>query len=166
MKTKHLVACLMPPVMWALPAWADARATASLCAASEQTFFACQTSKKKLISVCGALPGPLQYRFGTRQEVQLRYPLDAATGPAAFKFAHYVRSQVDRIEVTFSNQGHDYAVFDYNEGRRERAGVRVTTPEGKEQEVTCAKPITSRLLKLKDALPCDADNALNGGSCP
>lgn len=166
MKTRHLAAALTLSLLSTLPAWADVGPSVGACAASEQTYFSCQTSKKKFISVCGTLPGQLQYRFGTAREVQLRYPADPAAGPGAFKFAHYVRAQVDRIEVTFSNQGHDYAVFDYNEGRRERAGVRVTTPEGKEQEITCAKPITSRLLKLKEALPCDADNALNGGSCP
>jgi hypothetical protein len=110
-----------------LPARANAGAFAGQCTAAEQTYFACQTSKQQFISACGTLPGQLQYRFGTKQAVQLPYPADAT-------------------------ESHD-----------ERAVVR---PPNAKRKITCTKPINCHLIKLKEVLKRDADNALNGRSCP
>ena len=63
-------------------------------------------------------------------------------------------------------QGRDYAVFDYREDGQRRAGVRVTTADAKEREIACTGRVTSRVIELKGVLKCDADSALNGGSCP
>jgi hypothetical protein len=139
---------------------------AGLCSPKETTFFACQTTKQRWISLCGNLPRMLQYRFGSTKRLELRYPGNVAGGVNKFMFAHYLRYQTDRIEIGFSNQGVDYAVFDYTEDRDRRAGARITTADGKENEFICSGPITSRLLELDKILPCDPDNALNGGSCP
>lgn len=81
-------------------------------------------------------------------------------------YAHYARFQTDRVEVRFENQGSEYVLFDYSEGRTRRAGVRVTTADDKEREFACAGRITSRLGELRNVLRCDADSALNGGKCP
>lgn len=97
--------------------------------------------------------------------IALTYPQDASAGVSSFLFAHYFRFQTDRTEVGFRNQRVEYAIFDYTEDGRRRAGVRVTTADGKETELLCSGPITSRLAELKAVLRCDADNALNGGSC-
>jgi hypothetical protein len=138
---------------------------AGLCAATETTFFACTTKRAKSISVCGAPPRTLQYRFGTAQRPELVYPGDASAGPASFLYAHHFRYRADRFEVTFSHRSIDYAVFDYREDGKRRAGVRVTNAEGKETELVCSGPVTSRLAELEGVLRCDADNALNGGGC-
>jgi hypothetical protein len=142
-----------------------AAAAAGLCAATETTFFACNTSHAKSISLCGTPPRTLQYRFGAAQRPELRFPSDPSAGAASFLYAHYFRYQTDRTEVTFHNQSVDYAVFDYTEDGKRRAGVRVTPAGGRETERVCSGPIINRLGELKAVLRCDPDNALNGGGC-
>ncbi len=79
--------------------------------------------------------------------------------------AHYARFQTERVELSFQNDGVNYALFDYLEAGQRTAGVRVTTTDGKERELACSGPITGRLGPLVKQLPCDADNALNEGAC-
>jgi hypothetical protein len=159
-----LIAALLLAITTAMRA--DLALSLGLCVAPETSFFTCQTTNKRWIGLCGVLPGKLQYRFGTQGRVELRYPENAADGAKLMRFAHYSRFQTERFEVTFRNQGVDYAVFDYTEARIQHAGVRVTTPDGKEQAFFCAGTATSRLAELKQILPCDTGNALNGGNCP
>ena len=148
---------------------ADAQAgsisRAGLCSNSESTFFSCQTKNQKWISLCGKLPENLQYRFGISKLVDFKHPENAATGIGDFTFAHFWRFQTDRLEIGFSNNGADYALFDYTEEGKRRAGVRITNGDGKEREIVCTGPITSRLGDLEKVLKCDPDNALNGGNC-
>ncbi|MES2048313.1 MAG: hypothetical protein V4447_07935 [Pseudomonadota bacterium] len=103
----------------------------------------------------------MQYRFGKPGHVELRYPEDPKSGLSQFKYAHYSRSQTERYEISFSNHGSDYAIFDYSENRQHSAGVRV----GEDTEILCVGKIKSELTKLQKLLVCDADNALNGGNC-
>ncbi|MDD4882285.1 MAG: hypothetical protein PHX10_11965 [Gallionellaceae bacterium] len=145
---------------------ANGTPTASLCDKGETVYFACQIMNMKRINLCGSLPQNLQYRFGTPTRVELRYPENAEEGPKALRLAHYARYQTDRIEVSFQNGGADYALFDYFEDNHRRAGVRVTTADGREREILCTGSIAGRLGALEASLPCDADNALNGGVCP
>lgn len=144
---------------------ADVAAPQGLCSAGETPYFVCQTGRQKVVSLCGTPPGKLQYRFGTKARVELSFPEDASTGAKSFLFAHYFRFQTDRTEVSFTNKAVDYAIFDYTEDRKRRAGVRVTSADGKETEIVCSGAISSRLPELKSVLRCDPDNALNGGSC-
>lgn len=143
---------------------ADATA-GGLCAATETTFFACQTRQRKWISLCGSVPRTLQYRFGTVARTELSFPDDPAAGIAGFQFAHYFRYRTDRTEVGFRRGDVEYAIFDYTEDRKGSAGVRVTLTDGKEREIGCAGPIESRLTKLEGVLRCDPENALNAGGC-
>ena len=99
-------------------------------------------------------------------EPEFRYPEDPAEGVGGFSFAHYWRYQTDRLEIGFRNHGADYSIFDYTEGRRRQAGVRVTTTDGKERTFSCKGKIVSRLAELEGFLRCYPDNALNGGQCP
>jgi hypothetical protein len=137
-----------------------------LCVAGETAYFSCAASRARSISVCGASPSTLQYRFGRPQAIELRFPASPAEGPKRIHFAHYGRYQTDRIELRFENAGAEYVVFDYQESGKRLGGVRVTTTDGKQRELSCTGPITSRLAELKEALPCDRSSALNGGSCP
>ena len=137
---------------------------AGLCTGHETTFFACDTRQKKAIAICGSPPGTVQYRFGRPNAVELRFPEDASQGARKLLYAHHFRAQAERTEISFSNNGVDYAVFDHAEDGKRRAGVRVTTG-GKDVEVLCAGPVTSRLGALEKQLPCDKDNALNGNAC-
>jgi hypothetical protein len=137
-----------------------------LCLRGETTYFSCTTAHHRSIDLCGSLPGTLQYRFGAPGRIELAFPTDPSQGAKNLRFAHYFRYQVDRTEVTFSNQGTDYAVFDYTEDNRRTAGVHVTLPDGSENDVLCHGTIHGRLATLKGSLRCDSDNALTGGNCP
>ena len=146
--------------MQILPAHAE-----GLCATGETTYFSCQTTKQRSISLCGKMPRELQYRFGMPGKVELSFPGNAKDSAKAFEFAHYFRFQTDRTEVSFRNGDVDFAVFDYSEDDRTRhAGVRVTANR-KDTQLVCTGKITSRLAKLEGVLRCDPDKALNMGTC-
>lgn len=139
-----------------------------LCTPRETIYLACETPRARWISLCGSGDGQdrtLQYRFGRKDHVELQYPEKPEDGPKRLLHAHYFRSQVDRTEVRFESAGNDYTMFDYTEQGKQSAGVRVTTANGKEIEIACRAPIASRLSELSTLLPCDRDNALNGGEC-
>ena len=137
----------------------------SLCHARETTYFSCGTARHKTISLCGALPSNLQYRYGSATRLELEFPKLASDGPGRFRYAHYARFQTDRAEVSFHHADTDYAVFDYNENGRRSAGVQVTTANGKELQVRCAGAIRGNLDGLGQILQCDTDSALNLGGC-
>lgn len=153
------------PANAAAPGPAPAAAN-SLCEASQTTCFSCQTQRHKTISLCGALPFALQYRYGQPGKVELAFPEDATSGARQFAFAHYSRHQTERGEVTFSHGNADYTVFDYTEDGRRSAGVQVAAADGNAAEIPCAGPIHGALAPLKKSLRCDPDSALNGGPCP
>ena len=78
-----------------------------------------------------------------------------------------MRHRVDRITLHFRNEGTEYEVFDEREDGQRSAGVRVTKGgDGRETALPCRGPVTSRLGALKPLLRCNADSALQGGSCP
>ena len=155
-------ALMAPPA-----AQAGTAAPGSLCEAGEAVQFSCPMGRGRLLSVCGQPPAALQYRFGKPGQIELRYPADAAQGPQLFLFAQYMRYQVDRIALHFTNEGTDYEVFDEHEDGKRSAGVRVSKAgDGRETALPCRGPVTSRLGALRPLLRCDADSALQGGSCP
>lgn len=145
----------------ALPCTAASLTPPTLCQASEVIWFSCRVGPGKIASLC-ASPGTLQYRFGTPQRVELRYPAVASEGHTAFRWAHHDRFQAERTEVTFSNHGVGYTLFDYSEARRREAGVEV----GSGRRLRCTDAPQGSLARLKDKLPCDEDSALNLGQCP
>jgi hypothetical protein len=145
---------------------AGGAAAAGLCSVDEITYLSCTTARMRQLSLCGKAPQALQYRYGrSAQAIELRFPDNAADGAAQMLYAHYSRYQTERLEVRFDNHGTGYTLFEYLEGRRRSAGVRVVTAEGREQMVACASRIVSRLGELEGRLPCDVDNALNLGGC-
>ena len=148
-------------------AHAGGAAPRSLCEPGEAVQFSCPMGRGRLLSVCGQPPAALQYRFGKPGRIELRYPADAAQGPQLFLFAQYMRYQVDRVALHFTNDGTEYEVFDEREDGQRSAGVRVSKAGAdRETELPCRGPVTSRLGALKPLLRCDADSALQGGSCP
>jgi hypothetical protein len=157
-----------------LAAAGPAAAAPGLCTDSETVFLACQVADPKVppgearwVSLCGHPPQALQYRFGRPGRIELQYPQDPAAGMDQFGFAHYKRLGTDRVEIRFVNRGTEVVLFDYQEDKAPReTGVRTTRKGGKEQEVACTGPVTSRLHDLKAVLRCDAENGLNLGRCP
>ena len=141
-------------------------ARTSLCETRQTTYFSCQTLRHKTISLCGALPSVLQYRYGKPDKVELAFPGDTVSDARQFAFAHYSRYQAERSEIAFSHGDADYTVFDYTDDGRRSAGVQVSTADGKAAEITCAGSIYGALSPLGKSLHCDSDSALNGGQCP
>lgn len=140
-------------------------ASNSLCSAGETIFFSCKTRHERQVALCGGTNATISYRFGTPGRIELAYPTHQTQAPP-FRYAHYFRAQTDRTEVVFANGKTGYTVFDYREGKRRTAGVRVMTEAGEERTKTCRGTITSRLPSLAEILPCDTDNALTLGACP
>lgn len=138
---------------------------AGLCTGAETSFFSCPTATSKWIGLCGSHSGAIQYRFGTPGRIEFRFPTNPADAAGSVALTHYGRFQVERLELTFSNHGADYTLFDYFENGKQNAGVRVVTRAGKEHEIPCAGPIVSTLPKLRAVLRCDPDNALSLGQC-
>lgn len=145
---------------------AAAPAARSLCATAETTYFSCAASGHATISLCGVLPGKLQYRYARAGQLLLRFPRSAGQGVQQLRYAHYSRYQTERSEVSFSDAGTDYTLFDYREHGRRSAGVQLTDADGAEHELLCTGPIQGRLAPLAKSLRCDSDSALNGGHCP
>lgn len=114
---KTLVALLLLLLMPA--ARAVAPSVGSMCQAHETTYFSCATARPRTLSLCGAVPADLQYRYGEASHAELQFPDDASKGTSQLRYAQYSRYQTERAEVTFSRTDTDYAVFDYTEhGRR------------------------------------------------
>lgn len=150
----------------ALPAALADRAHTPLCEPGTPAVFSCATTGGKVLSLCGSPPASLQYRFGTPARVELAFPDNPADGTRRMRFAQYSRYQVDRTTVAFERDGVGYTVFDGTEGRKRSAGVEVLLPGAtSERTFRCRGPVTGGLLGLKPHLPCDAESALQGGTC-
>jgi len=143
-----------------------AAAPASLCAAEETAYFECAMASGKLLAVCGALPGRLQYRFGRPGAVELAHPAAAEEGPKTLLIARYHRYRTERLALRFERNGVSYTVFDDREDGRGRGGVAVKTADAPVHELVCTGKVASRLGELVGVVACDRDSALAGGSCP
>jgi len=141
-------------------------APASLCAAEETAYFECAMASGKLLAVCGALPGRLQYRFGRPGAVELAHPAAAEDGPKTLLIARYHRYRTERLALRFERNGVSYTVFDDREDGRGRGGVAVKTADARVRELVCAGQVASRLSELVGVVACDRESALAGGSCP
>ncbi len=149
---------------------ANAFAGGTHCARTETVAFSCSLAAGKVVSMCLAKPSvtgteALSYRFGGLGAPELVFPESSSGSLGRFRYAHYYRYQVDRTELSFSNAGAEYSVFDYYDGEERQKyarGVRVST-NGKDHELLCKGAVVSNLGQLEALVPCDAESAL--GSC-
>jgi len=90
----------------------------TLCQRDEQILFHCSVQEgRKMVSLCGssqltATEGYLQYRFGPARKVELEFPRQRGESQKQFRYAHYLRYQVDRTELNFKRDGYTYTLFD------------------------------------------------------
>ena len=148
----------------------------TLCQTGERVIFSCPVKNAtRLVSICGSKAltdkrGYLQYRFGRAGKIELAFPEEPQGSQHMFRYAHYIRPQVDRFSVGFTIDGHTYEVFKNYEGDSEpkihEAGIFITLPDGKNVEILCVGPEKGNLHEIKSVVPCDPDNALNLGECP
>jgi hypothetical protein len=144
----------------------------SLCFSDEQVIFTCTVKDNtKVVSLCASkkfsrLDGFLMYRFGRIGKVELEFPSSKKNSLDKFRYAHYLRAQVDRIEVTFTNAEFHYTVFYYYEGESDidnpeiTQGLRVWKESGYEKSFECGNDYVGKLTQLENIIPCDAGNVL------
>jgi hypothetical protein len=123
---------------------AKAPLNASLCAADERVYFSCQAGKgPKRIALCGQVKGLtgrgvhgfLQYRFGTREHLEMVYPSSRDDSPEKFKYggAYQKMGRMESKEISFHSGSFDYTVYTESyplgdaesDGYADEAGVRV-----------------------------------------
>ena len=140
-----------------------AKAT-SLCARDEKIIWSCETTKRKIVSICSSSQldkqsGYLQYRFGRPGHVELEYPQQRQNTQTAFAYFRYTRPLVTYLGLRFKIKEYDYEVYD-NSNEEEQAGgseAGVTvTPAGntaKAVDYRCRKPVVHHLIELEDVVP-------------
>jgi hypothetical protein len=117
----------------------------SLCTKGEKVVFSCALkSSTKLVSLCSSsqltkIAGYLQYRYGLPGQIELEYPKDRTKPEQSFHYNHYFRAQVDLTEISFTNNGFTYTVFNNFNGEEKPAiseeGLTVTRPNS-EKDIT------------------------------
>jgi len=116
---------------------------ASLCAADERVYFSCQAGKgPKRIALCGQVTGGaggehdfLQYRFGTREHLEMVYPSSREDSVDKFTFggAYQKMGRMESKEISFHSGSYDYTVYTMSyplgdaesDGYAHDSGVRV-----------------------------------------
>jgi len=135
----------------------------SLCEKDEKIVFSCPIRKPaKIVSLCSSKDltkerGYLQYRFGLPGKIELEFPKQREQTQTAFKYSHYFRAQFDLTEISFSQDGHEYAIFDDYNGEqkpvRHEQGIKITPPNGKEVSLTCSGKAKAQYDDLAEVFP-------------
>ena len=136
----------------------------SLCENTEKVVFSCAIAKPaKIVSLCSSKEltrdrGYLQYRFGLPGKIELEFPKEREQTQSAFKYSHYFRAQFDQTEISFTQDGYEYAIFDDYNGEQKPAqhdqGVRITPPNnGKEVTLSCRGKARAQYGDLAEVFP-------------
>ena len=143
----------------------------SLCTADEAILFSCPIrGRNKTLSVCGSKEitessGYIQYRFGTKERIDLRYPeaqqppLGIFTKEYSASYGSGVHSTLLDASVTFSTGQHTYIIYsDWINGSPEALNNDRRGVFGNHIGVK-----VYRNKKLISNLKCDGDQGLIGG---
>jgi len=144
----------------------------TLCENTEKVVFSCTTKPAmKIVSLCSSKEltkerGYLQYRFGLPGKVELEFPKAHEQAQSAFKYSHYFRAQFDQTEISFTQNGYVYAIFDDYNGEdlpysreekkpaRYEQGVRITVlSNGKEVTLSCRGKAQAQYEDLGGVFP-------------
>jgi hypothetical protein len=160
--TLFLVALICPLAFICFSSDANAINQASLCQPTERVIFSCSLKRPaKLVALCASKSltketGYLQYRFGFPGKVELEYPKQTDGSSQLFRYHHYFRAQVDLTEISFSNEGVEYTVFDNYNGEEKPAvseeGVTVSA-KGKDTTLVCKGRAKVDFENLQNVLP-------------
>lgn len=146
------------------------------CDADEKIYFSCQTSRSKILSLCGTIknndetsdgpPKSLQYRFGKLDKIELMYP-DPSDNDSLnlFFYNHYFRSLADYAEIGFTNNQYEYRIYRHYDkisyGDRLLYGISILSKNEHEiANIRCSTVSRDRIIDLTRWLPCNKDNAL------
>lgn len=136
----------------------------SLCAAGEQIVFSCTLKRPaKMLALCASpnlskASGYIQYRYGLPGKIELEFPKARDRSMETFSYRHYFRAQVDETEISFTNEGTSYSIFDDYNGEEKPAlrqqGI-VITPSGSDKEVrlVCNGRAKIDFSKIENVLP-------------
>lgn len=140
----------------------SASTQASLCSSTERVVFSCGLKRPvKLVALCASKSltkdtGYLQYRFGLPGNIELEYPKQRDRSSQSFRYHHYFRAQVDLTEISFTNDGVEYTVFDNYNGEEKpvisEEGVTVTK-DGRDTTLTCKGRARVDFENLQGVLP-------------
>ena len=136
----------------------------SLCEQNEKIVFSCAIVKPaKIVSLCSSKEltkdrGYLQYRFGLPGKIELEFPKQREQTQSAFKYSHYFRAQFDQTEISFSQDGYEYAIFDDYNGEQKPArsdqGIRITAANnGKNTTLSCRGKAKAQYGDLAEVFP-------------
>jgi len=136
----------------------------SLCAKDEKTIWSCETTGRKIVSICGSRElnkerGYLQYRFGRPGRVELEYPRQRQNTQTAFSYFRYTRPLVTYLGLRFQTGGYDYEVYDNSNEEAgagsSEAGVSVTLTgnTAAASDHRCRKPVVHHLIELEEVVP-------------
>ena len=134
----------------------------SLCSPTERVVFSCSLKRPaKMVALCASKSltketGYLQYRFGLPGKIELEYPQQRDGSSQSFRYHHYFRAQFDLTEISFTNEGVEYTVFDSYNGEQKPAvseeGVTVTT-KGKDTTLSCNGRAKADFTSVEGVLP-------------
>lgn len=150
---------------------------AGLCKPNEATIFNCDIKEnKKIVSVCAskdlsANAGFLQYRYGTRSRVELKFPENLAGSRSKFGYDEYSRPDLSTFIVGFSNGNYRYEISETTEGGEDGVTARSllvsANKGGRNLKLTCLdnQNSISDISKLDAVLKCDKEHAVIEGGC-
>jgi hypothetical protein len=143
----------------------------SLCARDEKTVWSCETTNRKIASICSSRQldehrGYVQYRFGRPGQVELVFPQQRQDTQSGFTYKRYTRPLVTYLAIRFTTGGYTYKIYDrFNDeerpARRDAYTSVVAPGEGaKTVDLNCRKPITGSLTALEDIVQKSTDDDL------
>ncbi len=144
----------------------------SLCSASEQVLFSCHTDKK-VASLCASKrftrnSGYIQYRFGTKNLIEFKYPQTLSTPNNHFYYYDVGYSRGWEDHISFKNGRYKYIVYEKflwdgdiygGDHHTSTSGVMVLAPNGQESDLQCNSHKFRKfgpdvhLLQSKDLFP-------------
>jgi hypothetical protein len=150
---------------------ADSSRAVSLCAPDEKTVWSCETTHRKIASICSSRQlddhsGYVQYRFGRPGRVELEFPHQRQNTQSSFTYKRYTRPLVTYLAIKFTAGGHTYKIYDqFNDEekpRRREAYISVLAPGGgaKTVDLNCRQPIAGTLMDLEDIVTKSTDDDL------
>jgi hypothetical protein len=150
---------------------ADSSRVASLCARDEKTIWSCETTNRKIASICSSAQldehrGYVQYRFGRAGHVELEFPQKRQNTQSEFTYKRYTRPLVTYLAIRFRSDGYTYKIYDqFNDEERparREAYISVVPPgEGaRSLDLNCRQPIAGSLMDLENIVTKSTDDDL------
>ena len=149
------------------------RTNLSLCNTNEKIIFNCMIKNSaNNLSVCASQnlskdSGYIQYRFGRNGAIELEYPAEKEISRSSFLFAKYVRFQVSKLTLSFSNNNVNYTIFDNYDAELQpnvkEKGVTISGQGiGKNIKLLCGQGAMSNLEDMEDIVTCDENLSFGG----